>query len=470
MFCSSAPLTRRINAADQAYYRRVLATRAFAIGDYQIGRITGRAIIVLAQPVLDAAGAVRAVVGAGIDLAWLNRLAAEAKLPAGSTLTLVDHAGTVLARNPDGEKWIGRSLAGTPQLAAMHAQHDGTLEIAGLDGVRRLYAFTAIYEPHQEGHAHLSIGIPTAAVFAEADRTRRRHLLAFALVVLLMLAAAWTGSHVFVLRQVNALLGAVQRLSAGDLGARAGLSAGVSEIGRLAQAFNRMAAALEQRTRDNEEKERRIVRLNRVYATLSRINSAIIRLRGRTELLQEACRIAVEEGRFRLAWIGHLEPGSRELAPGAVVWERDGRLAVAAPAARRDRARRRRTDRRAAARGSRPGVQRHRPRPAPRSGKRRLPAARARALLPLHAAGNVVGALNLYAAEPDFFDVEEVKLLEELAADISLGLEYIEKDDKLHRLSYYDPLTDLPNRLLVRRPPARRCHGLPGTATGMWRY
>ena len=97
--------------------------------------------------------------------------------------------------------------------------------------------------------------------------------------------------------------------------ARAGLSAGVSEIGRLAQAFNRMAAALEQRTRDNEEKERRIVRLNRVYATLSRINSAIIRLRGRTELLQETCRIAVEEGRFRLAWIGHLEPGSRELAP-----------------------------------------------------------------------------------------------------------------------------------------------------------
>ena len=448
VFCSSAPLTRRINAADQAYYRRVLATRAFAVGDYQIGRITGRAIIVLAQPVLDAAGAVRAVVGAGIDLAWLNRLAAEARLPAGSTLTLVDHAGTVLARNPDGEKWIGRSLAGTPQLAAMHAQHDGTLEIAGLDGVRRLYAFTAIYESHQEGHAHLSIGIPAAAVFAEADRTRRRHLLTFALAVLLMLAAAWAGGHVFVLRQVNALLGAVQRLSAGDLGARAGLSAGVSEIGRLAQAFNRMAAALEQRTRDNEEKERRIVRLNRVYATLSRINSAIIRLRGRTELLQETCRIAVEEGRFRLAWIGHLEPGSRELAPAQ--WygsETDALrslrlpLDAIAPGAAEPIG--------ALLRAGRALVCNDIARAPPPEREAALACgARACALLPLHAAGNVVGALNLYAAEPDFFDVEEVKLLEELAADISLGLEYIEKDDKLHRLSYYDPLTDLPNRLL----------------------
>ena len=43
VFCSSAPLKRRINAAAQAYYRRVLATRAFAVGAYQIGRITGRA-------------------------------------------------------------------------------------------------------------------------------------------------------------------------------------------------------------------------------------------------------------------------------------------------------------------------------------------------------------------------------------------------------------------------------------------
>ena len=81
-----------------------------------------------------------------------------------------------------------------------------------------------------------------------------------------------------------------------------------------------------------------------------------------------------------------------------------------------------------------------------------------------------MGALNLYAAEPDFFDVEEVKLLEELAADISLGLEYIEKDDKLHRLSYYDPLTDLPNRLLFGDRLHQALSRAPGTATGMWRY
>ena len=70
------------------------------------------------------------------------------------------------------------------------------------------------------------------------------------------------------------------------------------------------------------------------------------------------------------------------------------------------------------------------------------------ALLPLRLAGETIGALTLYADEPALFDAEEVKLLDELAADVSLGLEYIEKDNELHQLSYYDPLTDLPNRTL----------------------
>ncbi len=252
VFCSSAPLKRRINAADQAYYRRVLATRAFAVGDYQIGRITGRAIVVLAQPVLDAAGAVRAIVGAGIDLAWLNRLAAEAQLPAGSTLTLVDHAGTVMARHPDGEKWIGRSIAGTPQLAAMQAQREGVLETAGLDGVPRLYAFTAIYEPHQEGYAHLSVGIPTQLAYAQSVAVTFRNHALLALLTLLALATVWFGGDVFLLRKIRALVDATRRLGQGELDTRTGLAHGRDEIGRLAAAFDEMTATLHARNTEFE--------------------------------------------------------------------------------------------------------------------------------------------------------------------------------------------------------------------------
>jgi diguanylate cyclase (GGDEF)-like protein len=75
---------------------------------------------------------------------------------------------------------------------------------------------------------------------------------------------------------------------------------------------------------------------------------------------------------------------------------------------------------------------------------------RACALLPLEVSGKVIGCLWLYTDEKNFFDAQEMNLLNELAADISLGLSYIEKEDKLHNLAYYDVLTGLPNRALFR--------------------
>ncbi len=42
--------------------------------------------------------------------------------------------------------------------------------------------------------------------------------------------------------------------------------------------------------------------------------------------------------------------------------------------------------------------------------------------LPLHGGGRCLGALNLYAAEPDAFDAEETRLLEELADDLGYGI------------------------------------------------
>ena len=177
--------------------------------------------------------------------------------------------------------------------------------------------------------------------------------------MLLMLGAAWVGGNVFVLRPVNTLLGAVQRLRAGDLGARAGLSAGVDESASSRRPSTRWPPPLEQRTGENKEKERRIARLNRVYAMLSRINSAIIRLRVRTELLQETCRIAVEEGPLppgldRL-WP---TPQSGELVPLCHAGDESGLPRTGAPLAQGGRGGR--TRRRAAARRTDRGLQRHR--------------------------------------------------------------------------------------------------------------
>ena len=47
------------------------------------------------------------------------------------------------------------------------------------------------------------------------------------------------------------------------------------------------------------------------------------------------------------------------------------------------------------------------------------------AALPLRCDGKLTGALTIYAGEPDAFDSEEIGLLEELAEDLSYGLELL---------------------------------------------
>jgi len=78
------------------------------------------------------------------------------------------------------------------------------------------------------------------------------------IVGLLALVAAWYGGEHFILRQVRILSRAVLRLAGGDLQARTGLQEVEGELGQLAQKFDEMAAALQQRAKERDEAERKL--------------------------------------------------------------------------------------------------------------------------------------------------------------------------------------------------------------------
>ncbi len=120
-FCRALPGTTADSAAGRAYFQRALATRDFAMGDFQIGLFTGKPIVVFASPVLDATQAMQAVVYAALDLTWLTEFVTTVQVPPGVTLTVVDHHGTVLARAPDPEHWLGRSASDAPIVKTMLA-------------------------------------------------------------------------------------------------------------------------------------------------------------------------------------------------------------------------------------------------------------------------------------------------------------------------------------------------------------
>ena len=179
-----------------------------------------------------------------------------------------------------------------------------------------------------------------------------------------------------------------------------------------------------------QEAEERIRGLNRVHAVLSGINAAIVRLGDADGLYREACRIAVEVGGFRMAWLGLADPATGEVRVMAHAGEVGDYLERLHVSLADD------------ARGQGPTGQALRqgqhvvcndiagdPRMAPWREAALAQGYRASAAFPIAVAGQVRGTFNLYADQPDYFDTAELELLDELASDIGFALGSIENEE-----------------------------------------
>ena len=189
--------------------------------------------------------------------------------------------------------------------------------------------------------------------------------------------------------------------------------------------------------------------LSRISSMLSGINSALVRIRDRQELFDEACRIAVQFGHFKLAWIGLVDPETGDIRAVASDGEEQDHIATLKLSARAEAPGGRGMAGRAI-RGKQAVVSNDISTDAtPASSTEKLARGfRSMVVLPLMVGGEAIGIFVLYAVQPGVFNAEEMRLLEELAGDVSFGLDYMEQERRLHHLAYYDALTGLPNRSL----------------------
>ena len=179
----------------------------------------------------------------------------------------------------------------------------------------------------------------------------------------------------------------------------------------------------------------RVKRLNRVYAVLSDINQALVRIRDTDELFKEACRVAVDVGGFRLAWIGVVDEKNGSVKPVAFSGDREGfsKLSEIAPP----------TDMPQRGPVGTAVLEKHHvvKNDVEHDGlslpwsaeaiKRNL---RSIAVFPLMSGDQVYGVICFYSSEVGFFDEQEVSLLKELSFDIMYSIENIKREEERKRL------------------------------------
>ena len=170
--------------------------------------------------------------------------------------------------------------------------------------------------------------------------------------------------------------------------------------------------------------EKELRKVNRALRVLSECNQAVVRATAESDLLHDVCQIMVQVGGYRLAWVGFAEEDEEKTVRlAAQMGYEEGYLdTVNITWADNERGR---GPTGTAIRTGKPSTCKNiltDPRYASwRTGATERGYASSIAL-PLIANGRALGALNIYAPEPDAFDADEVELLTELADDLAFGI------------------------------------------------
>ncbi len=177
--------------------------------------------------------------------------------------------------------------------------------------------------------------------------------------------------------------------------------------------------------------EKNLIKLNRVYAVLSNINQLIVREKDKQKIFDYACKIAVDDGKFKIAWIGLVVEGTQKLkiisSYGADKEYKDfihNTLNVVSQ-------------------NSKPSIRCIKEgihiinnniendfRDFQANEKVIQNNILSSAVFPLKINDQTIGVLSLYTDEKEFFSNDEIRLLDEMASDISFAIEFLESEEQ----------------------------------------
>lgn len=210
---------------------------------------------------------------------------------------------------------------------------------------------------------------------------------------------------------------------------------------------------------ERKQTEQKQIKLARALMLLSKCNSLLVHAENEQGILSDVCKLAVETGGYMMAWVGFADSDTaKTVRPVAQSGYEQGYL-DGADITWSD------TERGQGPTGTAIRMRETvinqdvltNPKMAPWREAAVKTGYQSSIALPLISDKRMLGSLSIYSGESNAFGEEEVLLLKELAGDLAYGIETLRTrirndaaEKKIEFLAYHDPLTDLPNRVLLR--------------------
>jgi signal transduction histidine kinase len=294
VFCDANNNRKQTTTAGRFYFVNAVKTGAFTVGEFAIGRISGRNVLQFSLPFYGDDASMGGIIVASLSLDWLANYIALKGVPSGAALAVTDRNGTYLARYPDNGRFVGTKMPGHQRLT----MHDwGTVDMVGIDGVERIVGYSTLGA--ESGGLVVGYGLNRAQAFSEIRERTWRGILLITLSTSLVLALTSLGARRFIRRPLGQLVDAANRWRLGEFSRRVKIQER-SEIGRVAEAFNTMADALEHREHElsqaKEKAEEAAARITMIFESTTD-GVIIVDRKWRVSFLNARATVRVAGGR-----------------------------------------------------------------------------------------------------------------------------------------------------------------------------
>ncbi len=300
----------------------------------------------------------------------------------------------------------------------------------------------------------IALSIPRAKLYSDAEATRTGSLAMILVGLLLSMTGIWWLGYRLILRPTQCVLRTTRAIAQGDFSARTGLAPGTDEITRIAISLDQMAEHFQQTATERTDHLKSLERSNRLHNVLAAINAAIVRRIGVIPLLDEICRVVCSTGGYRVAWIGEVDPSGKVVKE--ISWTGSASHFIGLTWLSLD--------------GSQPGGDG----PAARAVRDGIPVVsnrypeglktnawqqqwerggiRSVAAFPMgFSVSGQRRILVIGVDQEDYFEAEEIQILEQLVQEASFGLHLTATEQTLDHASTHDSVTGLANSQLLEQ-------------------